>query len=353
MKNLHVYLLIPVMLACLGAEKGCKDNQHGVAEATAPAGATTVVAKEIVNTKTNNEAAYKAEIQKAANAAASVDAAKRSSTNQPPSPVTTFVDKELGVALQLLPPPDAATALEVEKRRAAIMEGRLAEANKLYTQASTEADRLKLESENLKRQAAEAQVKLEAAQKSHEAALAQAQINNQAKLDAAQKKADEAVQKAYEERQNLLVRILIGIGAACILAGIALAIATSGASAVRSSIAAACGLVCFGMAKVLSHPWFNTVFVVSCILLVVGGVAYLWYERKHVRELRDTVEQKVESEAKLALTSQTLQHVVRAVEEVRGSSPEINKALEDKLDYHTSPDTTRPEYVRIKSAVVA
>jgi hypothetical protein len=134
---------------------------------------------------------------------------------------------------------------------------------------------------------------LVAAEAKHVADLEANRAENQRVLDAAHRateaaeaKAKAAKEEAYKERQNLLVRILIGIGGLCILAGIGLVIATSGASAWRSGIAVFCGMLCFGLAKVLSHPWFNIVFVVAIVLVVVAAGIYLWRERKHHTEAK-------------------------------------------------------------------
>lgn len=298
-----------------------------------------------------------------AKAAAQVGSANIANTNQPPSPATQVVDRETRLAMTNLPPQDVPEALASTLRRTALLEGRVVEAEAGYKRASSESDQMKAEQVRLKSEtdkaraeaeaqrlkATEAQAALVEAEKRQAAELEKNRAENQSKLDAANKKADEAVQKAYEERQNLLVRILMGIGAASILAGIGLAIATSGASIWRSGIAVFCGFLCFGLSKVLSHPYFNTIFSLSCLVVLAGAGVYLWREHKHVLEFRDTAAAKVETETRLLLVDKTLKHVVKAVEAVRGSSPEMNKVLEEHLDAHTDPDSTRQEYIMQKA----
>lgn len=257
-------------------------------------GAKNPVPENIESVKTNAAAAIvaaekrtAAKEQIAANAAASVDAAHRVNTNQPHGPFTTFVDRELGVALKLLPPPDAVTALEVEKRRSAVLEGRVAEADKLYTKAATEADVAKAEAARLKTEADAAKAKHEAAvaalvaaDKKWEAQLKANEASNQAKLDAALKLAADAEEKAKNERHKTIFRALLGLGIACIIAGIALGVVTNGTMLMKSLMLAGAGAGCIGLAQVISHPWFDRIFGTCVGLTVVGGVVYLICERR-------------------------------------------------------------------------
>ena len=78
MKKLHLYCLLPFILIFLGAEQSCDQKKPPVAGATSTPKTTEPVRQGIVENRTNNEALLKAELQKAANAAASVEAAKQS-----------------------------------------------------------------------------------------------------------------------------------------------------------------------------------------------------------------------------------------------------------------------------------
>ena len=234
----------------------------------------------ISEARVSNAEALAAEIQKASNSAASVEAARKVNTNQPPSPSTTFIDKELGVALAVLPPPDIKTALEVEKRRSAIMEGRVSEANKLYNQAKSEAERLKTESEDLKKKAAEAETALVNIVRAYSATLEKNRLANQVQLDAAEKRADSAEQKARYEKHKFIFRSLVGLGIMCILGGIAMAVLTNGAMLIKSLILTGGGMLCLGLAQVISHPWFDRIFGTCVGLIVVAGGFYLWNERR-------------------------------------------------------------------------
>lgn len=56
----------------------------------------------------------------------------------PESPSKIFISKEVNLVTPLLPPPSPEELLEAEKRRVAVMEGRLEEAAKLYRESQTE-----------------------------------------------------------------------------------------------------------------------------------------------------------------------------------------------------------------------
>lgn len=278
MKRLLNGLLLVVALLTMGAQDGCQVPTKR--PEAAPTGNTKGLPGAIAAANTASGNALASATNRAATAAASVAALRAANTNQPPGPATDFVDAEAGLALGSLPAPDAAAALLAEQRRAAMFAGQRDEARRLYAAAQTETERLKAKADADERKATEAAAALMAAERAHAAALEKNRAENQAKLDAATKAADEAKEKAYKERQNLVFYILCGIGGLCIIAGIGLAIATSGASIGRSSVAVGCGAVCFGLAKVISHPWFNTIFAIACVLAAAALGYYLWSERK-------------------------------------------------------------------------
>lgn len=78
--------------------------------------------------------------KQAAVAAASVVGIGRANSAAPASPAKDFISREVPVALANLPSPDAQALLEEERRRSAVMEGRAAEAESLYTAALERAD---------------------------------------------------------------------------------------------------------------------------------------------------------------------------------------------------------------------
>jgi hypothetical protein len=79
----------------------------------------------------------------AATAAASVAKIGQATADLPgDSPAEDFIGREATVALSLLPSPDPKALLEAERRRVAIMEGRVEEARKLYAQSLKESERL-------------------------------------------------------------------------------------------------------------------------------------------------------------------------------------------------------------------
>lgn len=309
-------LIVATVVLFLGMGSACRETDpNGKKAGAVPPAKTGKLPDSIGNAGSNAvlalvaldkkfaalQAEYDALKLSSAKASAQIGSANIANTNQPPGPATQVVDRETKLAMTNLPPQDVTEALEAARRRLALMENRIADADALYKTASTEAERMKTEMAQLKdetekarvegeaqrQKAAAAQAALVAAEKQQAAELEKNRAANQAKLDEANKKADAAVQKAYEENQKTIVWILVGIGGLCILAGIGLAIATQGTSLVRSGIAVACGGVCFGLAKVISHPWFNTVFIASLVLLAVCGGAYMWYEWKCSRELKE------------------------------------------------------------------
>ena len=78
-------------------------------------------------------------------AAASVVKIGEANGQAPESPSKAFIAREVPVALSLLPAPDPMALIEAERRRAAVMEGRLAESNALYEKASKRAEELQRE----------------------------------------------------------------------------------------------------------------------------------------------------------------------------------------------------------------
>lgn len=313
------------------------------------------------------QAEHEALKKSSAVAAAQVGSANIGNTNNPPGPAREVVHRETSMAMTNLPPADLVEALAAAKRRTALLEGRVAEAEALYKVAQTESEQMKAERAKLKadtdkasqeaelqrQKAAAAQAALVEAEKRQAAELKANEAANQAKLDAANRKAEEEIKKVHDAWNVRLVWICVGIGSLCILAGVGMLIATNGASAWRSGIAFVCGAICFGFAKLLSHPMFTTYFTIGCVLVVIAVLVFLWRERVHTRETKELAAAKAEQEEQLRKKEKTLRHVVSAVEEVRNSDPAANALLTERLDYHTSPDSTRPEYVKLKSEVTA
>lgn len=78
-------------------------------------------------------------------AAASVVKIAEANAAAPESPSRAFIGQETTVTLSRLPAPDPRALLEAEKRRAAVMEGRLDEARRLYEQAAKVSEKLQRE----------------------------------------------------------------------------------------------------------------------------------------------------------------------------------------------------------------
>ena len=288
------FLALALVVLCCGFADGCKTPPVKPDADPTTKGAKSPVPDAIAKTGTNAAAALAASEAKAAatekqasKAAASVAAIRTSNTNQPPGPATEYVDKEAGVALGSLPAPDPTAALEAERRRAAVFAGQAEEARKLYAAATSAADAAKAEVARLGAAASDAKAKAEAAQAALVAAdakwaatLKANEAANQAKLDDAEKRADEAEEKAKNERHKLIFRCLLGLGLLCIAGAIAMAVMTSGAMLAKSLMLAGAGALCVGLAQVISHPWFDRIAGAALLLAVIGGVFYLWKERQ-------------------------------------------------------------------------
>lgn len=80
-----------------------------------------------------------------ASAAASIVKIAEANGMAPESPSRSFIAQESPLTLSLLPKPDPKALLEAERRRSAVMEGRLEEAQKLYQTQAKEAARLQRE----------------------------------------------------------------------------------------------------------------------------------------------------------------------------------------------------------------
>lgn len=281
-----------VCVAILTLGMGCPKKEPDTAKPTSKAASPVPAA---ITTSSNAvEAALAASEKKVtdlelrgAKVAASVVVAETANTNQPAGPLTDFVSKELKLALDRLPKPDPTELLVAEQRKVAVLTGQVEETRKLYNAAQSETERMKSETTRLKAEAeaarqrsTEASAALAAAEKSHAAALERNKAENQAKIDAAVKRADEAEEKAKNERHKTIFRTLLGLGIACIAGAIAMAVMTSGAMIAKSLMLAGAGALCIGLAQIISHPWFDRVFGTCVGLAAVGGAVYLWHERK-------------------------------------------------------------------------
>ena len=80
-----------------------------------------------------------------ASAAASVAKIGEANTLSPESPARDYISREVPVALSKLPPPDPDALMQAERRRAAVMEGRLDEARRLFETEAKRASRLQQE----------------------------------------------------------------------------------------------------------------------------------------------------------------------------------------------------------------
>jgi len=96
------------------------------------------------STKTT-EALVSTQEKAASVAAASVVKIGEANQTAPESPEKLFIGREVPVALASLPKPDSEALLAAERRKTAVLEGRVVEANALYGQAMQRADQIQRE----------------------------------------------------------------------------------------------------------------------------------------------------------------------------------------------------------------
>jgi hypothetical protein len=96
------------------------------------------------STKTTEEL-VKASDHMAATAAANVVLMAKENANTPESPSRDFINREAEVALSRLPAPDPKELIEAEKRRVAILQGKLDVAMKFYNEAAKTSAKLQEE----------------------------------------------------------------------------------------------------------------------------------------------------------------------------------------------------------------
>lgn len=93
------------------------------------------------STKTT-EAVVVASDKRGATAAASVVKIGEANATAPESPEKAFIAREVPVALSLLPPPDQTALIEAERRKVAVLSGKLEQITPLYDLALKKSDSL-------------------------------------------------------------------------------------------------------------------------------------------------------------------------------------------------------------------
>lgn len=182
-----IIVVLVVALAGLGVFLFNPRSIHGESQrADASAKATSDL-----NAATNE--LLKAEKSRSAEAAASVVKIGEANAGAPESPEKSFIAREVPVALANLAPPDQMALIEAERRKAAVLEGRLEEASRLYRDAYAQAAALQRERDLAN------------------AALEQARIDRQ--------KADQAIleaaaaHRAMQKQRNLFIVGVVVAGA--------------------------------------------------------------------------------------------------------------------------------------------
>lgn len=146
--------------------------------------------------RASSSAAATAAVEEAANAQGSAAAASvvkigEANSVAPTSPARDFISKEVPVALSYLPAPDPEKLLEAERRRSAVMEGRLDEARRLYETSAKQAARM---------------------QEERDRALAQRRAVDMELVEVA------AARRAAERQRMALIAIAVLLGAAWVYA---------------------------------------------------------------------------------------------------------------------------------------
>ncbi len=101
--------------------------------------------KRAANSTKATEELVKATDTQGAFAAASVVKIGEANAIAPESPAKSFIAQEVPHTLSLLPAPDPKALIEAERRKAAVLEGRLDEARRLYEASAKEAAKLQRE----------------------------------------------------------------------------------------------------------------------------------------------------------------------------------------------------------------
>lgn len=268
---------------------------------------------------------------------ANVTAAKEWNTLNPEGNPKFGVDSELMVALDnfsdvTIDPVEQAAAAS---RRALIEAGKASEARAAYDKANAQAQGYAAELITAKAAEKDAANTRDAAISAEgktvettNAQLAQNQKDNQAQIDKAKKDAIAGVTHQQATWLNIL-------GAAALVAfGVSVWVASMSGNVIAGAKSAwpfaVFSVICFGLAQIVSQPWF--VYAVLGSLVVASGLAVWWAVKQHQIALAKTA-----AEQKAATVASALQHVVPVLDTAyTAATPEVKQVMDttifDKLN---------------------
>lgn len=284
-----------------------------------PAPNTPAAAHSEVAASTAGAAQAHATVEQKADEVASkvlvnVQEARRANQNQPAGPNTTVVDGELGLAESRLSgvKPSAEEQLAAEQRRVLVESGKVEEARRAYDSAKADAKRMSDEVVSARAAAAAADAKAAAAVEHEGRAIADA-TKRYNELLAAQR-SEEAAAQARDLRwaaAGCLAIFLLGAGFGQ-LAGLRL-VWPFGLIA----------LLLFGLAQIVTQPWFMPACGIALLLGLAGAGYWIW---QHYRAgtLAQDAKEKAEKFSAVAKA------VVPVLDEAYDSATEPLKQLLDE-----------------------
>jgi hypothetical protein len=293
-----------LILALLG---GCKTtDKAGPRVVVAPTGPATRAELDSLNEQiAEMRKSFQAQRDLAQLAAGAVYGAIEANLQNPMGLPREATAAQLEEAARALPAPTDAQRLEKAEQNARILAGELVAVKAEMGQKSSQIDAL--QASLSASQAREAELAREtarltaAAVREREAAAAKFQ----AEIDAERARTAAAHDQAKKEALQLLGKVLLGLGAALMLAGVGIAFVSKGVEWERALIAAGGGASFFACYWTLNQPWFKWVVIGTIASGLGAGVWWL------IRERKVTVRQKEADEAE-----DTLKRIIGAVDQL-------------------------------------
>lgn len=265
-------------------------------------------------------------------AAGAVWGAQDANAQNVPGLPTEAVSAQLQEAASALPAVPDAKKLEKANQNARILAGQLAAVKVEMGQVMSENEKIRA---NLSKAEQDLKRIVEAALKERAGAAAalQTQFDSMTKLirdaqAAAQKAADDARNAVMLEQVKWLNRFGAGCAAVAV-AAIGLAAVFGGLVALRgvapfAAIAGLGSLVCFGLAQIVSLPWFKWAVLGSVVLALGAAVLYVW--QKHKGDLK-----KEAAVAEAAKLSAVTTKIVPAIDKFYDTADEKTRASMDEV----------------------
>lgn len=288
---------------------------------------------------------------------ANVDAAKAANQDNADGPAKVEVDGELGVAQSRLvdTPADPAELAAAASRKLLVESGKTAEARASYAAAAADGKKLTADLATAKAERDQAQRDRDAARAAEEktrtdflAQLEQNRLSNQHALDALNEQHRKDLAAAHNEVLRKQVFYLNIAGGVCLLV-FAVAIGFGGLAGARVGWPFALfGPLCFGLAQIVSQPWF--LWACLGVVVIAVGVA-IWWVWKHYR--LGTLQ--ADTEKKAAQLQTVVHDVVPVLDRAYESADDATKKLLDSAIF--SPlaekmDTAAKNVVTAARAIV-